>query len=358
MLDSIEIWDYQSHRSTKLALGRFTVLTGRTGSGKSSVVRALSLLAANTKGTGYIRSGSTKTTVVATVTAGDGEPPTRVSCIRAPKTSEYRVRTGDGESERYTKCGTGVPDDVTSALGLPSDPSQFVAAQFDRPYLLTDTASTVARTLGEVTGADMVHAATREAGRRKTGLTRDLTAKTGELERIRDRVRFHRDLPTRRASCQAAGEALARAEECEVRARRLGEMLIEARSASTRFDQLQPAADTEIPEPSTARSMVDSATRLSELVSTVRDAQARAGAAEAGCSADIPGTGVASETVARAGTLTSLLDVGRGQDVKAVDAESRAHQASMELDDASAAFTRALARSGQCPTCGQQVSSV
>lgn len=57
MLTSVEIENFQSVRRARLELGRFTVVTGATGSGKSAVLRAIRLLAFNARGTSYIMRG-------------------------------------------------------------------------------------------------------------------------------------------------------------------------------------------------------------------------------------------------------------------------------------------------------------
>ena len=65
MLTSVEIENFQSLKRLTVKLGRFTVVTGATGSGKSSVFRAMELLAFNARGTSYITRGE-KTCQVAT----------------------------------------------------------------------------------------------------------------------------------------------------------------------------------------------------------------------------------------------------------------------------------------------------
>lgn len=44
MLDHLHLWDFKSHADTRIGLGRFTLLVGPNGCGKSSVLTALQLL--------------------------------------------------------------------------------------------------------------------------------------------------------------------------------------------------------------------------------------------------------------------------------------------------------------------------
>jgi hypothetical protein len=60
LLTDIQILGYQSLSEVRLRLGRFTVLRGHTGAGKSSVVRAMQLVAFNAPGASYVSRGSAK----------------------------------------------------------------------------------------------------------------------------------------------------------------------------------------------------------------------------------------------------------------------------------------------------------
>ena len=117
MLTSVEIENFQSLRKMSLKLGRFTVVTGATGSGKSSVFRAMELLAFNARGTSYITRGE-KTCKVA---AGEQESGWRsassaVAAVRMPTGSRrmcrwpLRLRRAGG---KFTKLGGEVPPQVS-----------------------------------------------------------------------------------------------------------------------------------------------------------------------------------------------------------------------------------------------------
>ena len=112
MIHSLTIKGYQAVRKrTDLVLGGFTVITGPTGSGKTSVVRALRLAAFNAKGTSYISHGE-KEAVVCLAFPVPGDPPyCAVSIARAGKGSDrYTIAAAAEEgqpeiSQEFTKLG-------------------------------------------------------------------------------------------------------------------------------------------------------------------------------------------------------------------------------------------------------------
>ena len=72
MLTGLRIVNYQSHKRTDVPLGLFTVITGPSNVGKSSMIRAGSLAARNASGTSYIRVGAKSCAVILTGVSADG----------------------------------------------------------------------------------------------------------------------------------------------------------------------------------------------------------------------------------------------------------------------------------------------
>jgi len=213
---------YQSLRSEiRLRLGLLTVVTGPTGSGKSSIFRAVRLTAFNARGTGYISQGASK------AIAGLGSQPEgwAATITRGGRGSDsYKVAVlqpvpDGGEkfpmAREYTKLGGKVPDEVAELVNLGE--INF-ASQFDRPFLLCETAGDVARILGQLTHVTLIFSAAREAQRRKKGLAADLKLIQAEVARLRGEIQRFATLQQRAEAAQAAEEALVRLTQHEAQA--------------------------------------------------------------------------------------------------------------------------------------------
>lgn len=159
--------DFQSIQHADVELGRFTVLVGQSSSGKSAFLRSVRALIRNKFVPSNVRSGASKAEVSAVF---DDTP---VSATRGKSISSYSL----GE-EKYTKTGKTVPDAVQNFLQFPEleglDPN--FNFQFDKPFLLSEPGSKVASVLGTLTNVSTLHAAVREANRRKLSTEADVKA--------------------------------------------------------------------------------------------------------------------------------------------------------------------------------------
>jgi DNA repair protein SbcC/Rad50 len=308
VLTRIEITDYQSLRRACVPLGRFTVVTGPTGSGKSAVIRALRLLAFNARGAAYIRTGTSLCKVVA-----GGED--WVAGIQRSVTrgrDGYRLALGTETAQTYTKLGGGVPDDILKVLGLTE---LNFASQFDSPYLLTLSGTETARVLGELTNVTLVFTAAAEAGRRRKELSRDLKAAQGRVEQLAVEAARFQGLGARRAAVVRAGELAEAARDKAARAQRLRLLVTRVRTEQAGLEQArQVVADHALPALDSIEQAAARLSRLRQLAGESRQA-----------AADV---------------------VLYGERVRAAE---RAEQ------DAHEAVHAALAAAGQCPMCGQDV---
>ncbi len=308
MITDILIEDYQAVRKAHLKLGRFTVVTGPTGSGKSAVVRALKLVAFNARGTAYVRHGAKSAKVlvqdenllVGITRGGRGQDSYLVNCL--------------GEQKTFTKLAGAVPDEVTSLLKL-SDIN--FAGQFDRPFLLADSGSQVARVLGELTNVTLVFDAAREANRRKLEIARELKAQEKFLAALTEQAQQFRTLKDRRAAAHEAGELLKHLEFLSASTERLGALW----SASRAAHSTEAAAEARLAVLSapSAEQLDLMHARLSRLLTLHSQYQ-------------------------QADQAASIFL--RDQQVLANE-EDKAHRALHE----------ALVAAGTCPTCGSEISS-
>jgi exonuclease SbcC len=319
MLNRIEVRNYQSLRQADIALGKFTVITGPTGSGKSALFRAVLLLARNARGTSYVSRGQAS----CSVSAGDGRFIARVtrSAARGGK-NEYRVarlvptpvKDGEGWTAcTYTKLNSQVPPQVSELLGLTE---LNFARQLDPPYLLSLPGTEIARRLGDLTNVSLVLGAAAEAGRVRKQADRELDAARSRRKALLEEAQEFAGIRERRAACTAAEEALAVAQATSARAERLRALL-------GRLEVAEAAAAAARAE--AARRAPPSTSRLEELA--VRRARLR--------------------------ELAGGLAAAEGD---AIRFRSQAGQARRDEVAAEAAIHRALADAGHCPVCRQAVA--
>lgn len=308
VLTRVEITDYQSLQRAEIPLGRLTVVTGPSNSGKSAVIRAIRLLAFNARGTAYIRTGAKSCKVVA---GGESWVVGIVRSITRGKDA-YRLANG-GDPQTYTKLAGGVPDDITKALQL--EDLNF-AGQLDPPYLLTEAGTGIARTLGELTNVSMVFKAAAEAGRLRKGLVQELKAAQARLEALTAEAVQYRGIGERRRAVIQAEELAEAAREKGSRVQRLRVLAGRVRAEQAAVAQASQAlADQAPPSLALAEELAARLARVRELIAERDQAQA---------------------------------DVVRYR-----DRVSGAERAEQEAHDA---VHEALAAAGQCPMCGQAVA--
>jgi DNA repair ATPase RecN len=198
MLNSLEIHNFQSLKDLKLELGNFTVIVGESSSGKSALVRSLEALSSNIRGSSFVTVGEKVSTVSAwtdrckiTFKKGDGH-------------SSYSLCDSQIAEEReFTKLASGVPSEVTAKLGI--DPmvdgySINFAGQHDNPFLLKDSGAAVARVLGELTNVSTLFEAVREANRRRTGANSVLKVRQEDFKAVKIQIETYANLQVEKAA--------------------------------------------------------------------------------------------------------------------------------------------------------------
>ena len=311
MLSQVKIRGFQSLYNVELDLEPFTVIVGPSSSGKSAFVRALKMLTSNSRGSTFISAGEKICTIQATTDAGT------VVLKRGKATSDNEyvlVPSGDeAVQQTFTKLGGETPEEVSKFLGLDSkDAALHFASQLDKPYLLDDAPNSVARTLGSLTGVNIIFEGARESNRRKLTASSARKTRVEDLEGIKSRVESYRGLKEQL-------EAIAEAED----------LITLARALDKRLERLVAYVDTlEIAEASIART-------------------------EAAANLEVPSMDEYEAAAERLGRFTELLSaVGKaGADIKkwatAVTEATEAEERTL------AEYTTALQEAGTCPTCGQ-----
>jgi DNA repair protein SbcC/Rad50 len=319
VITDVVIEDYQAVREARIRLGRVTVITGPTGSGKSAVIRAIRLATFNARGTSFIRHGVKKCKVAL---GFQGE--LRVVGIErgGRGADKYRLVTMDMSPYQstdkpvvteFTKLAGAVPSQVSEALKL----SELnFAGQFERPFLLDASGGQVARTLGELTNVTLVLDAAREATRRKLETARELKRAEAELESLKVQAAAFRRLRERR-------EAMAEAQERMVSVTAITEQL----------------------------------TRMRKLAEMHRQAAGAVHRAQSHLEAlDVPSLDQLDRKVSMVARLVSFRETLSTQHTEHGKCLIRADQATREEEAAHQELHDLLTGAGVCPTCGQAVS--
>lgn len=319
MITDVEVEDYQAVRKASIRLARFTVVTGPTGSGKSAVLRAIRLVAFNARGTAYIRHGA-KT---ARVALGSRDENWAAAIHRGGRGSDKYVLTWQEgppgpdsvNGTEFTKLEGKVPEVVAGHVSLKE--INF-AGQFDRPFLLSESGSQVARVLGELTNVTLVFDAAREANRRKLETARDLRTAEARLAGLKEQGRSFLGLRERLAAAERADASLMAMGIVSERMARLESLLTEHEQVSW----LRAAAASRA-----AQAAPPSGARLAELLGQWKRLHELEAAAHAA-----------------------------GQDLEtASDAVQNWQLAHIEAEEA---LHSALIDAGTCPVCGQDVAAL
>lgn len=194
MIDTLHIEGFQSLQHVDIELGRFTVLVGPSNSGKSAIRRSLEALAHNDPPAGRLREGCPAYVVGITL---DG---TRVAIHKTTKSTTYQA----GEL-LIDKPGATCPEAVSNLLRL-SDTN--FASQFDLPYLLAETPSAVARSLGELTNINVLFEGIREATRRQREAGKRGKVFVEQIDVLADKLAVYEDLPAEQDQLQRIHGAL------------------------------------------------------------------------------------------------------------------------------------------------------
>lgn len=184
-INSITINNFQSIKKAKvdfpakLSGGSVTTIIGPSSTGKSALLRALKMLARNTSSAPVrVQDGATKATVSADV---EGVP---VRVERGKSLSTYFIGT-----EKYSKAGTSVPQSVQDIIKFDSSaPDLHFSFQFDRPYLLDESGTTVSSLIGRLTHANTLRLAVKEGNRRSLESSRLLKTRLSDLEKARENL--------------------------------------------------------------------------------------------------------------------------------------------------------------------------
>jgi hypothetical protein len=272
MLTRIEVHHFQSLHDISLNLSPFTVIVGPSSTGKSAFTRALHTLVHNRRGTEWIEHGERLAIISATndrgmVTLRRGAATADNSYTILPTSlneqSSHSVDSHDhnpadprnsapqslqspNQPIVFTKLGASTPEEVSRFLGIMPDSGTF-ASQHDMPFMLADTASSVATTLGKLTNVNVIFDAAREANRQKLTASQQLKTRADDLDTIKERLTSYSGLREQLAALDRAEQLLTAARTLETRLQRLTSLIETITVTERALPRLHALADADIP---------------------------------------------------------------------------------------------------------------
>lgn len=268
MIEKIHVRNFQSLHDVEIELGALTVIVGPSSSGKSAFMRATKTLTSNRRGDEFISHGERTASISATLDRGT------VTLTRSKKTTDnaYVVTPNDpghplAPQRTFTKLGGDTPPEVSAFLGIAPKDAINYAGQFDKPYLLDDSAGEVARTLGALTNVNVIFEAARESNRRKLQDAATLRTRSADLEDIKNRVPQYRSLKSQDAALTQAEEHIRTARGLEKRIARLTQALDTLDAAERAVRTLTPLASRTVPS---EKPILEAAQRLTALRDALR----------------------------------------------------------------------------------------
>lgn len=151
MLKEAHIFNYQSHRSTKISLSPgITGIIGTSLYGKTAILRAIKQVVTN-RPLGFRFQSD----------FADEDEPTRiqlvfdsatVSWVKTTKELTYSIEE-NGQTETFNKCGCDVPDIIKNKMNIEDINFQ---DQLASHFLITSSGGQIAKTISQVTQADKI----------------------------------------------------------------------------------------------------------------------------------------------------------------------------------------------------------
>jgi hypothetical protein len=140
------------------------------------------MLAHNERGSWFVTNGET----VSSVSVRDNK--SVVSLQKGVTNSgEYKICQEGSAEKTFTKLAGSVPTEVSDALGILPSGLNF-SFQFDPPFLLKESGSSVALTLGNLTGVSRIFEAVREANRKRLAVNSLIKTRTADLSQVQEKL--------------------------------------------------------------------------------------------------------------------------------------------------------------------------
>jgi DNA repair exonuclease SbcCD ATPase subunit len=210
MIDRVEIRNFQALESVDVVLGTLTVFVGPNDLGKSALFRAIRAAAEARSGNDFVTFGKQAASVTLHV---DGHS------LRWEKGERVNRYYFDGTL--FDRVGSSIPPDLEEFLALGAVEydrdlklNLNFADQDDPAFLIPISggisATHVAKVLGDLTKLNVLFRAVREADTMRSRSAGQARLHDDDIAGLELRLEAFSDLPARRTSVEAAGQALAK----------------------------------------------------------------------------------------------------------------------------------------------------
>lgn len=189
MFKNLRLENFQSHKDSTFEFSpNLSVIVGSSNQGKSSIVRAFSLLLYNQWDSSWTRVGASFCRITLTLDSG-------IVVIRekGPKINKYTLQIPNQPSQIFSNFGVEVPDIIQKALNIrkidmgKDDPLILnYASQLESLFLFNRSGSAKANVLGHLSNAHFLDHALRSLGTEKKQISTEKNLKTQELALLKD----------------------------------------------------------------------------------------------------------------------------------------------------------------------------
>lgn len=198
-IHSVRLENFQSHLDSYIEFDKgLNVLVGQSDSGKTAVLRGIRWALYNQpRGTDFIRVSGDFVRV--TVTFDNG---TEISRERTSSKNRYTVRQPEKEDLILEGFGIHVPIEVLEAHGMghmridtDHELSIHLSQQLDGPFLLEQTSSVRAKTLGRISGAHFLDMAIRETTKDVSQLNQRMKREQEAVDSLKEELEPYASVP-------------------------------------------------------------------------------------------------------------------------------------------------------------------
>lgn len=223
MLKRMELWDFESHKHTvveDLSAG-LNLICGESNAGKTSLVRALKLVAYNEFDPKSIRVGATKCQVLVETERGT------VKVTRGPGNNLWEVTKKGKKTQYFDKVGKNVVPDAAEVLGLnvvtlgDVEVPVNIMDQLESHFMLSGvggkdaSGSMRAQIVDEISGLSGIEGLIKAVSLDNHRMGREVKENEDRMEEIRTRLHDEKVLGEESERLDRAGDLLKDADEAE-----------------------------------------------------------------------------------------------------------------------------------------------
>lgn len=230
------IENFQSHQYTEIDFSQgLNVFVGPSDSGKSAILRALRWVLFNVpRGNDFIRTGANQCRVSLLFT-----DETEVIRIRSSSINRYILRIPGKDEQIFEGWGTGVPEEIKAAHRIhPIKLDQkeiFVhfGPQLESPFLLFESDRNKAKTIGRISGAQLIDHALKKASSDRQSISTQMRQLEEQREQIMEKLKPYENLPQLEETYLQAQAAFQQARLKQTKKERLQKLLSDLQAVRT-----------------------------------------------------------------------------------------------------------------------------